>query len=480
MKKILFLILLLIPIARAEIIITEIMSNPLADESLNEFIEVYNNSTEPVDMKGWALGDDKDNDTLEGGLYDKEGTIIPAQGYAIITDYTTRVYDNFNISSETIKLYVNDDSIGNGLRNEGEKVWLYKENELVQEIEYQSTGEGKTWAYSNDAWLESEPTPGYGDVIKDEDIKTGCDWKTEIITNRTFIEEPEFKIRIEKIFGDKNNLTLNRKIKNVFGETVKEYEPLEVEDALNYRTFDYSPNLKTGSAYTIEAEISSECDTNPENDKAEELIFVQAEKPKEESELEITQTYDLGSDKEAAWGQTIKIRLRAYKGNTGKKAIDLWAEDNNNEKASKQTSVNIEEKYSTTELTIPIQLKPNCDKKLKNGEYKIIAEGLDTTTIKKIVISGENKETCKVIKEVIEKNITKKVESCESVTEQNKNITVKTEKTQENKTLLNIENTTRVTGSVIYESKDQKAKSTGIYFYAGALALITIASILRK
>ncbi len=191
--------------------------------------------------------------------------------------------------------------------------------------------------------------------------------------------------------------------------------------------------------------------------------------------------YDLGSDHEATWGPTVKVRLRAYKGNTEKKAIDLWAEDNNNEKASKQTSVNLEEKYLTTELTIPIQLKPNCDKKLKNGEYKIIAEGLDTTTIKKIMISGENKETCKVIKEVIEKNTTKKVESCENITEaQNKNMTVKTEKIQENKTLLNIENTTRITGSVIYESKDQKAKSTGIYFYAGALALITIAFILKK
>ncbi len=479
MKKIIILILLIIPIARAEIIITEIMSNPLADEDLNEWIEIYNNGTEEIDIKGWSIGDDKDNDTLEGGLYNKEGTIIHPQSYAIITDSNTRVYNNFNISQETVKLYTDDETLGNGLRNEGEKVWLYKENEAVQEIEYQSTGEGKTWAYSNDTWAESEPTPGYGDVIKDYDVKTGCDWKTEIITNQTFVEEPEFKIRIEKIFGEKNNLTLNRKIKNVFGETVKEYEPLEVEDALNYRTFDYSPNLKPGSAYTIEAEINSDCDTNLENDRAEEIIFVQAEKPKEESELEITQMYDLGSDKEASWGQTIKIRLKAYKGNTEKKAINIWAE-NNNEKASKQASVNIEEKYTTTELTIPLQLKPNCDKKLKNGEYKITVEGLDTTTTKRIMISGENKETCQVIKEVIEKNVTQKIEKCENVKTQSKNMIGKSENFQENKNIINAGNTTKITGSVIYESKDQKAKSLEIYFYAAVLAMITIASILRK
>lgn len=476
MKRILLFILLLVPIARAEIMITEIMSNPLADEDLNEWIEIYNNSTEEIDIKGWSIGDDKDNDTIEGGLYNKEGTIIPPQTYAIITDQTTRVYNNFNISQGTIGLYVDDETIGNGLRNDGETVWLYNPNgETVHEITYEKTQEGQTYSLNNDILSESEPTPGYGNIIR-----TGCDWKIEIITNQTFIEEPEFKIRIEKIFGEKNNLTLNRRIKDTSGETIKEYEPLEVEDALNYRTFDYSPNLKTGWAYTIEAEINSECDTNPENDRAEETIFVQAEKPKEESELEITQIYDLGTDKEAAWGQTIKVRLKAYKGNTEKKAIDLWLEDNNDEKASKQTSVNIEEKYSTTELTIPLQVKPNCDKKLKNGEYKIIAEGLDTNTIKRIMITGENKETCKVIKEFIEKNVTQKIESCENTTEQKQNTNTKTGKIQENKTLLNIENTTRVTGSVIYESKDQKAKKSGIYFYAGALALITIAFILKK
>jgi len=474
MKKILLFILLIVPIARAEIIITEIMANPLADESLNEWVEIYNNGTEEIDIKGWSIGDDKDNDTIEGGLYKKEGTIIQAQGYAIITDSNTRIYNNFNISQETIKLYSDDETLGNGLRNSGETIWLYDQNgEIVYETTYEETKEGLS--YSPDDKAESEPTPGCGNFVR-----TGCDWKIVIITNQTFIEEPEFEIRIEKIFGEKNNITLNRRIKNVFGETVKEYEPLGIEDALNYRTFDYSPNLKTGSAYIIEASISSECDTNQENDITQETIFVQAEKPKEESELEITQIHDLGSDKQALWGQTIKVRLRVYKGDTEKKAINLWAEDNNNEKASKQTSVNIEEKYSTTELTIPIQLKPNCDKKLKNGEYKIIAEGLDTTTTKRVTISGENKETCKVIKEVIEKNITKKAESCENITEQNKSMTVKTEKIQENKTLLNIENMTRITGSVIYESKDQKAKSTGIYFYSGALALITIAFILRK
>ena len=43
-------------------------------------------------------GDDKNNDTIEGGLYNKEGTIIEPFSFAIITDGATRVYNNFNVS----------------------------------------------------------------------------------------------------------------------------------------------------------------------------------------------------------------------------------------------------------------------------------------------------------------------------------------------------------------------------------------------
>lgn len=481
-KAFLLLFLLVIPMIKAEIIITEIMSNPIADETLNEWVELYNNGIEPIDTKGWLIGDDKDNDTIEGGLYNKEGTIIPSQGYAIITDSTTRVYDNFNISQETIRLYTDDESIGNGLKNDGEKIWLYNENGLLQEIEYPKTDSGKTWSYSNETWSESEPTPGYGNIPSyDNAPRTGCDWKVEILTNNTFIEEPEFEIKITKIYGEKNNLTLNRRIKDLFGNTIKEYELLEVEDALNYRTYDYSPNLKSNSAYVIEAEINSTCDTNLENDQTTETIFVQGEKPKEESEIEITQIYDLGSNKKAEWGQTIKIRLKIYKGSTGKTTINAWAENENKEKASKQTSTSIETKYTATELTIPVQLKPNCDKELKDGEYKITAEGLDQRATTKININGEAKDICKVIKEVIKENKTTSFECNQNITTKDyKNTKEQTKETEKNKIYINEENTTRITGSIIYESKDQKAKKTGIYFYAGVLAMITIASIIRK
>lgn len=474
MKRILIIILLAIPFVKAEIIITEIMANPIADETLNEWVELYNNRTEPIDVKNWIIGDNKDNDTIEGGLYNKEGTVILPQSYAIITDETTRVYNNFNISSEIRRLYIDDGSIGNGLRNSGETLWIYNANkELVNEVTYEETYDGQSYSLNNDTWQETDPTPGYSNIIK-----LGCDWKVKIITNQTFIEEPDFKIKVIKIHGEKNNLTLSRRIKNLFGETIKEYVTLEIE-ALNYRTYSYSPNLKTNQAYIIEAEINSSCDVNSKNDKIQKTIFVQTEKPKEESEIEITKIYDLGSDKEARWGQTIKIKLNSYKGDTNKKTINIWAENKDKEKASKQTRVNLATKYTSTELTIPIQLKPNCDKKLKNGEYKIIVEGLDSRSMKKIIISGQS-DTCKIIKEIVKENKTIEKTDQKSLNIGQDNYIQQIPQTQENKIYLNQKNITKLTGSIVYESKDQKTKRTGIYIFTGVLAMITIAFIIRK
>ena len=98
MKYLLFasIFMFLMKISHA-IVINEIMADTITDESLNEWIELYNDGSSVVNVSGWIIGDDKDNDTLEGGLYNKEGTIIEAFGFAIITDDATRVYNNFNV-----------------------------------------------------------------------------------------------------------------------------------------------------------------------------------------------------------------------------------------------------------------------------------------------------------------------------------------------------------------------------------------------
>jgi len=71
----------------------EIMSNPTADESLNEWVEIYNNGSETVNLSNWSIGDDSDTDSFVGGLYGGEGVLLEPGICAIITDEMTRVYE---------------------------------------------------------------------------------------------------------------------------------------------------------------------------------------------------------------------------------------------------------------------------------------------------------------------------------------------------------------------------------------------------
>ena len=80
------------------------MAAPIADESLNEWIELYNDGDEEINVSNFIIGDDSGNDTIEGCCYFGSGTMIPPHSYAIITDDATRVCDNFNCSPYAIRL----------------------------------------------------------------------------------------------------------------------------------------------------------------------------------------------------------------------------------------------------------------------------------------------------------------------------------------------------------------------------------------
>ena len=68
--------LLFAQFSSAEIIISEVHPHPLKDQSLNEWVELYNNGSEAVNVSGWVFGDAFANDVIEGPLFGKEGEIL--------------------------------------------------------------------------------------------------------------------------------------------------------------------------------------------------------------------------------------------------------------------------------------------------------------------------------------------------------------------------------------------------------------------
>lgn len=120
------------------IVINEVMYDPQQNDNYNEWIELYNPTEEFINISGWLISDNYAQDFLEGDFDNGAGsTIIPPQGYAIVADHGTKIYENFSIPTNAIRLYVDDLSIGNGLGNSKDELILKnKSGFILDEIEW--------------------------------------------------------------------------------------------------------------------------------------------------------------------------------------------------------------------------------------------------------------------------------------------------------------------------------------------------------
>lgn len=443
----------------ANIIINEIMANPLYDEPLNEYIELYNPTENPIDVSEWIIGDTNDNDTIIGGLYKGNGTIIYPNSYAIITDSGTRVYNNFKVLYNTTKLYINDEAIGNGLSNSGDSLFLYNKNgSLIDNLTYENTQDGKSIVKLNNNLWDAEPTPGYSNNGSFIDYyENECDWKIEIILDKQYFDKPEdfeFNVNIEKICGLSTEIILHREIKDAYGNIVSNYQP-KIKTSTYKTNFNgpWTPNYSPG-LYFINTTIKTSCnDFNLENNQDLKFFIIQEENPEKDSEIGIEKIY-LGNDNKAKWGDTIRTKVKIYRGDTGKKSLNLGLEQD----LSKKVTFNIEDKFKEHTLTLPIEINSNCDNKFENNYYELILEGLDKKVSEKILIEG-NSNSCK------EKN-TKE----EKLSTSAKNIEVKN--TDQNYEKVIYKDTEEITGKIIYESSEIKAKRSAIFFFCAILILL--------
>lgn len=158
-----------------QVIINEVLANPV-NENTQEFVELYNNGSTPVDINLFSITDPVDTndyivdytDEFDFGL---EGTIIPPLGYAIIVDPNYDGYLNEILEHEADKTNIimvtngQDSSLGNGLGNT--KDWV-RVGEDVFSWDSDS-GEEVSWEVVNPESFEKQIginknkrfTPGY-------------------------------------------------------------------------------------------------------------------------------------------------------------------------------------------------------------------------------------------------------------------------------------------------------------------------------
>jgi hypothetical protein len=149
----LFMFVLFVSFVNADVVINEIMYNPEdewegSEDYYNEWIEIYNNGTEDVNLTGWTLCG---KEILSGYLnradkdiYLSTTMILEPNQYAIISDGGTKdtrgteVYDNFNVSKYSIALHVNWETLCGGLSNSNNQTIFLNNNNggLIETMTY--------------------------------------------------------------------------------------------------------------------------------------------------------------------------------------------------------------------------------------------------------------------------------------------------------------------------------------------------------
>ncbi|MBW1809386.1 MAG: lamin tail domain-containing protein [Deltaproteobacteria bacterium] len=99
------------PIDIPQLIVNEVMSNPL-DEDLGEFIEIFNQGNQPVDVAGLIFSDGDATDVI-AAFPGQSNTVIPAGGYGLILD--PEYLGSYSIPGAAVWLAPENTTLGNGL-----------------------------------------------------------------------------------------------------------------------------------------------------------------------------------------------------------------------------------------------------------------------------------------------------------------------------------------------------------------------------
>lgn len=436
------MVFFLLEFALADIVINEVMYNPnQCDDHDCEWVEVYNNGNVNVNLTGWTL----DNQPLDG-------VNIEAYSHIVFADELIDGIDNDNESFEAY--WGNNDGLWNYLdgnfsaydtalsfKNSEDIVNLTNgtyTNTLTYSPNWGADGNGYTLEKINPAGANSQENWGASLVINGTPGHQNSIYGTEginysLINITEFLPDPKGDDNAPMPEGEwielynPTNTAMDLKwmfFKDLFGHTlyitdtnVKETTIIPANEYLVVYTngksgflnnngpellefYDKDGNLIKNISYIDPVEGNSYAyvsgvgwqHTKPtpgqENVNRSDV---------KDSYLKIEKIYDLGSDKIAKFGQTIRVKAHVYKGDTTKNSIALYIE-NKRDRISKQSKTSVYTRYTDYTLTIPIQLKPNCNEEFEDDDYYVYIKGLDKQDKKEIEVEGITASLCQKVK----------------------------------------------------------------------------------
>ena len=409
-------VFLLVPVLTSALIFNEIMYNTPGSDNNKEFIEIYHENY--VNLTNFIISDAVSNDSLVEIKY-------------FDSNYMLIVEVDFNHSKINASIYSVGATIGNNLGNNGDNLTLFYPNKsIAATFNYLSSqgadGDGYTLERINPnetLWgisLVKNGTPGEINSI----YGTGTiDYNK--ITMTEFLPDPEGDDNAPMPDGEwielfnPTNSDIDLKwmyFKDLSGKTLTVVDTIVVDstvikanDYLVVYTNGFSGLLNNLGAETIffydkegnQIQNVSYFGSKKENSYAYiGGIGWQSTMPTpgtvnvhisqhNESYVKIEKILDLGSDKKAKFGQTVRVKVDIYKGDTTKNVVKLYAED-----ISKQTKTNLYTKYTNYILTLPIQIFPNCNNEFNDGKYYIYIEGFGYKDKKSVQVEDILRGVC--------------------------------------------------------------------------------------
>ncbi|MBD3203325.1 hypothetical protein GF327_03465 [Candidatus Woesearchaeota archaeon] len=248
-----------------------------------------------------------------------------------------------------------------------------------------------THSSENDTNLENNRICKIINVV--DTTKIACNVSLKIDTEKLFYNNSERISFKNNLSNESFSYKITYWITDLFGNYIK--DPYTTQ---NTNKKSYTANIKeTDQVLIIKSNITNiACNDSYKKDNyAEKMVIIKGKKDLN-SNLKIDKIYT-GSDNKASFGDFLRVRFSAYKGDTQKTSVKTWIEDDEN-RVSYITYSNINSKYDETEITVPVRIKPNCNEKYREGRYSVVVSGLDVEDRKDVVLKGITNSLCKKTK----------------------------------------------------------------------------------
>jgi len=496
------LFLTILGVVSGDIIISEIYYNPDGTDSGNEWIEIYNNG-DSTNLSTWKFFENE----IKHNLIFESASILEKESFGIISDNIENFKNNYpEYNGLLIKSTFS-------LKNTGEVLSLLNQNlTTVFKVTYNTFDNypGTEIINLNEkpyVWDKSIGTPGSKYIIindnennitqdyenstnQDTNNETNFSNNNEIINENNEILDCTISLNIEtekKIYENGETIEFYNKLSDTSYDFIIEYwiEDLygkilkEKRETKNLAKKTFTPKNKDEKTIVIKSTLKSiNCNNKNENNDVEHLVIVK----KPENEIILNFSEDINLLGYNFYDNFIEVKLKVVKGNSKKSKVEIYIK-NNEKKISEISNFDIYSHNIELKINVPVLLNDCVN---KNKTY-IIINGLGISKNEMLIVPEKNTILCKnnltinknnkiILNDSILQNnkseIVEKIFSEPIIKHYNENL-IQVKEEIEDRTF-----DEKISGKVIYESKNKKSKDYSIIFLT--LSILFAAFVLKK